>query len=423
MADASSLSPALRAHDVHQGLHAADIDRGGGLIAKELHVTQQVGMAAALATAIKGMEVVSEASVLRVIAGEQLDIPPLAFDSIVELLFSVDFVRNVQRPHGTVETFYETVPEDFTRLYETLDEVWRERNPGEIEQALLATVDDLSWGPRPLDELDLDPDAVEPVLKVGEAAEAVRIAPVAGRNIAYSPFFAYEHPDTVGDSLTNVDVARVREIFASVRGYQGLPVSKSPQSTLLTGLVAAGLVAGPTVERPDGSMESFAVAPYGQPPELLTTRKPILNKALAILAGVRMGEHFGGITSIFNPIALLRALSDGRVIGPHSSARRQYAVLHRLGIVRFQGSRSMASIQLIDNADNREAVRLAIDLAAHGEAILAKEARVTPAQLLLPAGIYRSPVQAIKPARKRYVLPDLVLEELQESLMGQRPID
>lgn len=54
---------ALRAHDVHQGLH--DVDRNVGLVGSELETTQLVGMAAALATTVKpgsGRDVVRSAA-------------------------------------------------------------------------------------------------------------------------------------------------------------------------------------------------------------------------------------------------------------------------------------------------------------------------------------------------------------------------
>jgi hypothetical protein len=309
-------------------------------------------------------------------------------------------------------------------MYETLGEVWEERQPGEIERAVLATVDDLSMGPKPVEDLDVDPDAITSVVALGEAAEAIRIAPVGGRNIAFSPFFAYENPVAVEKSLSAIDLDEVRASFEGVRRYQGLPLSKSEHPNAMTGLVGAGLMAGPRVVRPDGTSEAFAVAPYGVGRDLLTTRKAVLDKALAILASVRMGEHFGGVTSLFNPAALLRALRDGRVVGPHSSSRRQYAVLHRLSIVRIiDGPGSRASVQLVDNADNREAVDLAIDLLRHGEAMASREVHVTASQLLLPRGLYLPPVRGIRPARRKYVFPDIVTEELHGTLLRIPPVD
>ena len=52
----------LRAHDLHQSLQAAGVDRSRGLLDEELEATQKVGMAAAPATGIKGLDVASPES-------------------------------------------------------------------------------------------------------------------------------------------------------------------------------------------------------------------------------------------------------------------------------------------------------------------------------------------------------------------------
>ena len=75
-----------RAHDIHQGLQAAQIDRSSGLVGEELEATQLVGMAAALATGIKGIDYVADAIELKKIASQQYDIPTLEFPLVVELL-------------------------------------------------------------------------------------------------------------------------------------------------------------------------------------------------------------------------------------------------------------------------------------------------------------------------------------------------
>src|SRR5205807_275665 len=97
-------------------------------------------------------------------------------------------------------------------------------------------------------------------------------------------------------------------------------------------------------------------------------------KAMAIVAAVRMGQHDGGITPLRFPRRFLeRLLQPGRVVGDHSSTKRQYSVLWTLGVVRFVGAGDRVGITLIDNEDNRTAVRVAVDLLTFGEAMHAKE--------------------------------------------------
>jgi hypothetical protein len=413
----------LRTHDVHQGLHA--VDRNTGLVGRELERTQIVGMAAAVATAIKGQDVVGNAQDFKTVAAEQLDVDRWAFEPVVELLAELSFVRQLKRGSQGTESFYETVPDDFESLYSTLGEAWEDRGPGELERSLVETVDVLSYGPRPVAALDIDPGAVKTVLELGSSAESIQTVQIREEEVAYSPFFAYERPEAIGEAIEALNVEHVQAVFASLRTYQGAPLSRANDTETLSGLVAAGLVAGPALEAPNGGVETFAIAPYGLPPQLRTLRRPVLDKALAIVAAVRMGEHFGGVTSLRAPVALLqRLLEPEYATAPHTSTRRQYAVLHRLGIVRFVGSGEWRGIQLVDTADNREAVELAINLLAHGEATTAKEPSLKAQEVLLQGGTYRYPIQAVARTRRSgKALPATLVERIFESAMGRQPIE
>ncbi len=397
------LLASLRAHDLHQGLQAADVDRGSGLVGQELEATQTIGMAAALATAIKGLDIVADGSDLRRVANQQLDIPTWAFDKVIRVLEEAEYVRNVDRDSvGHVQRLYETVPEDFGTLYRTLDQVYDDQRPGELERTLIAVIDDLSQGPRWVDELDVDPTAIAPLLEIADAAAAIIVAHTDNRDVAYSPYFAYEHPDDVAQVVSDLDLDQVRRVFAKVRDYQGLPILSDDTGAVANGLVAAGLMAGPGVAGLAGDLQTFAIAPYGLASELLTIRKPVLDKALAIVASVRMGQHFGGLTHLRNPHAFLAALTiKDRWVGAHESTPRQYAALCDLGIVRLDARPFRPAIQLIDTRDNQEAIGLARDLLVHGEAMTLK----APSVKGIEAALYRSPIQTVRPARRRKPLP------------------
>lgn len=419
--DISSALRGLRAHDVHQGLR--EVDRNVGQVGKELKNTQLIGMAAALAATIKGQDVVGDAQALETVAAEQLDIDRWAFPRVVKVLQDVDFVRGVVESGGDIRSFLETVPESFERLYGTLGDVWTSRNPGEIEKSLVGSVEILSHGPMLTDDLDIDPAALSVVLQVGRDAEAIRTVEAGEQIIAYSPFFAYEHPERIGETLKNSKVEDVRRAFAGIRAHQGMPNSRDPNSAMTTGLIEAGLVAGPAVERPDGNIETFAVAPYGWTQKMLTIQRPIVDKALAIVAAVRTGQYFGGRTALTHPEYLLQALLDNRATKGHSSTRRQYAVLRRLGIIQFVRDGTLYGIQLIDNADNRGAVKLAMELISTGEALSSKEAPLEAQDALVTQGNYLAPIQTPRQARKRHRLDDKLVQDLYESAMGRHPID
>ncbi len=110
----------LRTHDVHQGLVESPADRATGVLATELDTTQLVGMAAALATWLKGQNVVADAQKLRYVADQQLGISPFVFDAVVGLLEELGFVWQVERPGGRIRSFNESV-----RLLGTFRRPWR----------------------------------------------------------------------------------------------------------------------------------------------------------------------------------------------------------------------------------------------------------------------------------------------------------
>ncbi len=391
-------------------------------MASELEVTQLVGMAAAVAAWIKGHDVIADAQAFKLVAAEQLDVLPFAFDRVIEVLAELDFVRNVQTSGHRITSFYETVPEDYERMYGQLGQSWRAQGPTEVEASLLGVVDDLSNGPKPVDVLDVDMSALDDVLHIGEEAEAIQIVTVEHRRVAYSPFFAYEKPQAIGDALSEIGLEQVAAAFAEVKGFQGTPLSTSSDGAVLSSLVAAGLMAGPSLERPDSSREFFAVAPYGLGADVLSIRRPLLEKALAILAAVRMGQHFGGVTKLQSPVALLNALlQSDRVVAWHTSTIRQYAVLQRLGIVRFVSSGGRSGIQLIDTEDNKLAVRLALDLVGEGEATTTKGAPSGLEQALLTPGHYRTQIQGIRQAKRRPLFDPADLAAMVEATMGWRP--
>jgi hypothetical protein len=410
----------LRAHDVHQGLQVSKLDRGSGVLGRELFTTQEIGMAAALASWIKGQDVLDVES-LRVFAANQLDISPFAFDRIVEILADLELVRNVEIAGHRVKSFFESVPPRHDAMYTRLGEKWSEQQPTEIETSLLRSVEQLSRGPAAVEELDVDPAARTTVLDVGSRAEAIRIINVGGRDIAYSPFFSIEQPSAVETALLELDLVEIQAAIKAVRDHQGMPVSVATSGSTLSKLVGAGLVAGPALKRADGSSETFAVAPYGLSPELRSIRRPILDKAQAMVAAMRMGEHFGTVTKLRYPALVLYRLLGGSVAAVHSDTPRQWAMLHRLGVVEFIPHGSLKGIRLVQDkhGDNDAAVRIAIDLLEHGEATDTKELHPADARSLLVEGRYLSSIQGVREARLRDELGDEETARIIDTLMGR----
>jgi hypothetical protein len=412
----------LRCQDVHAGLH--DIDPNSPRLV-DLEHTRIVGMAGSVAALIRGRNVIEDAQPLKRIAAAELDVDPLAFDRVIEVLAESDLVRGVARKGGRIRSFTESVPYH-QNLYDRLGEVWRDAEPTETESGVLHAVHALAQGPIPEEQLaeaaEVDPKAYRPVIEIATDADLVKRLTTPDGNIAYSPFFAFENPEALVEVLSTHGPDRMQQEFAEVRAYQGLPVDEG-NYPLLSEAVARGLLTAPSVQRPDGIEQPFACAPYTIDRELLTVRKPILDKALRILSCIRCGEHFGGATAIRRPDLILDKLLDesrGHSLSAHSSARRQYQTLFRGGIIEFVPSGNWVEPRLIATEDNLAAVRLARELLLYGEPIEPRAGDEDAARRLLATNEpYRTPLQTVQRRRERKQLSDKEFSKAMDALMGR----
>jgi hypothetical protein len=126
--------------------------------------------------------------------------------------------------------------------------------------------------------------------------------------------------------------------------------------------------------------------------------KGLLEKARAILACVRYGQHFASITRIADPLLILGALKTRKRIGAHSEILKQYALLHKLGVGRISPDRSSPSrytFHLIDTPENMKALEMAVQYLTIREPSRADSKLDSAKQLLLPgiAGAYGTPAK------------------------------
>ena len=253
-----------------------------------------VGMAATLAGLIRGLDVVKNADALKQVAAHQLDVDLLAFNDVIGVLEQAGFVEGVQRRGNKIESFTESVPY-YDDLYAKLGESWTERQPTDLEQQVLLVVDGLAASPIPLEELGsrlgLDAADLPLLLEVGDKSGLVRHVDTSDGAIGYSPFFGFENPILLGELVAEHGSDRLAEEFDAVRHEQGLAIDLD-KYPLLTAAVSGGLLMAPSVDRPDGIAQAFAALPYISDQSLLTARKPVLDKALAVLACLRCAEHY-----------------------------------------------------------------------------------------------------------------------------------
>lgn len=175
------------------------------------------------------------------------------FPAVVEILDAAGFVHTVERKGGKIVAFVEAVP-FHQDLYETLGQVWSDRSPTEIEQEMVATIHRLAAGPVPTEEiadvLNLNRADVPHLLDLAREADLVKGVLTVDGEILYSPFMGFEHPEAIGEVLSNHGPDQFQEELDRLRSYQGMPVDQVAYPAV-SDAVARGLITAPSVERPD----------------------------------------------------------------------------------------------------------------------------------------------------------------------------
>lgn len=386
--------------------------------------TRLIGMAASLATTIRGQDVVHDATALEKIAADQLDVDVFAFPKIISILEESGWIDDVKRKGDKVLSFTESIP-FHESIYEGLGDSWTSRDPDEFEQSYVAIIDRLAVGPLPEEDLSAKlgigkTDSAR-LLSLATDSDMVKSIATTDGSVLYSPFFFFGNADELGVVLENYGPGQLQEELGRVKKYQGLPVDES-SAPAVTDAIRRGLIIAPSVEDPQHLERSFACLPYSVDRSYLHAKRSILEKALAVVACIRCGEHFGGATSIHSPLALLDALLDpNRTIKPHSSATRQYQTLFRLQVIDFDYHGMWAAPKLIRTSDNVEALTLARDLIAYGEPLASRTKSADEAQaLLLNQSRYKSPIETVHAKRKTKVhLSDRDYAAAIRAVMGQ----
>jgi hypothetical protein len=413
----------LRCQDVNAGLR--NIDQSSAILGN-LAETRRVGMAAGVAALVRGRDVIDDAQNLQAIAADQLDVDFFAFNSVIETLEDSGLISDVRRNGRKVTSFTETVP-FYSDLYGSLGESWRSAGPTELEQQVVLLVDRLARNPVALDEIvdELGLDSVEfpEILEVSERSNLIKSIDVDGDKILYSPFLGFEHPMLIADVVREHGTSELADAFEAIRNEQGLPVSIAGK--VVADAVSRGLLMAPSVELPSGQFEAFATLPYAIDQELLRDQKPVMEKALAVIACLRTAQHFGGYSSLDRG-ALVHAINKLLTVGtlaPHSSSERQYRLLNRVGLIKL-GPDNVAwgtwvTPTLIDTPDNRAALTLAKELLTYGESVSSRvpnQAEI--GKLLDSADPYGAPIKTVARYKDKQRMKDKAWQKAIDKLMG-----
>jgi hypothetical protein len=363
-------------------------------------------MAADLAALVRDRALIDDMASLEAVAAAELDIPSTSFDSVVGLLEEADLVE-VTRSGSDVTGLTSEVPY-YRDLYETLGNAWRDRHPSQLEEEMVAVVDRLAQGPLPSESLvsDVGIDAadVDRVLTLGTEAQLIKTSSGTEGTILYSPFTAFENPALLSELMDKHGSGQLADEFAVLREHQGLPVTED-QYPMLYDAIGRGLLLAPSVKLPgEVGEQRFATLPYTVDRKLLIGEKPVLDKALAVIACVRCGEHFGGHTNLRSAALAVNALLRDGALSPNSSHERQYRLMRDKGIIAYgpdpmPGGKWVVPT-LIDTPDNRQALNIALDLLTRGEAFSGRDAEVARDVLATDAR-YLNPMKTVKKTKPR----------------------
>ena len=410
----------LRCQDVNAGVRNFDATSP---ILTPMKKTRLVGMAADLAALVRGRELISDMGALESVAAAELDIPSTSFDAVLTLLEEARLV-DLTHDRGEITGLTSEVPQ-YRDLYTILAGIWRARHPSQLEEEVVAVVDQLARGPVAAESLvtvvGVEHSDVDRILQLGTEAELIKAVSGVDGTILYSPYTAFENPKLLADLAEKHGGDRLLAEFQAIRERQGLAVTSSDYP-MLYDAIGRGLILAPAVELPGGAGEQpFATLPYTLDRGLLIGEKPILDKALAAIACVRCGEQFGGYTSLSDPVFAINALLRYGELNPNSSSRRQYRLMRNKGIIAYGPDKeswgSWVTPTLIDTPDNRRALEIARDLLMLGESMSGRDAQ-TARDLLSTDARYLTPMKTVKSTKPKLIHKESEYARVIAAVMG-----
>lgn len=363
-------------------------------------------MAAKLAVNIRGLDVISNIQQLRVVA-DQLGIDGPNLQAVLGILQEVDLIT-VEKTGVKIIKIRERIPY-FSNAYSVLGEYWQGQDATEIEEATLQILRRLSKSPRSLEEIKVDlglgDEEMGVIQQVGEEGCFLKTYEIGGGKIVYSPLFWDENPVALFNVLKAHKLATVVETLERVKDYQGLPIDPGKEP-LLEEAAIAGVLPAPAVTSVGGT-KLFAFTPYAGTVPVKNEENQVLDKARAVLACVRYGQHFAGASRVKWPRAILEAFLDsarGRKLKAHTEHKHQYSLLafkQIVNIVPTHLGSEWHTVELIDTPDNIKAVRIALDLLEFGEQVTGKSLDDETKRLLTFKGEYVEPLRALKQTKRQ----------------------
>jgi hypothetical protein len=405
-----------RLQEINEGL----VSQSGGLVEAHFRKSKRSGAAARLCNVLRGQDIIDNYEMLAAAAGE-LGIPADTLDRALNELEEIGYVT-LHKSSGDIRKVEERIPL-LSDSYDLIGQKWLDNKPSDIERVAVDILDDLLIAPQRERDLkkkyNLNTDDFAIVSDVGAGGSFYKTytSPVDGSTISFSPLYHDENPGAFLKLFDRFPDSDVSKTLRSIREYQGMPL-ETITDPILVEAIRTGCIPTPSVDSSAGK-KHFAFTPVTGVGQL---EKSLLEKARAIVACVRYGQHYAGVTRIKFPLLILERLRTNKRLGAHSEILKQYALLHKLGVGRITPNRLLRdryNFDLIDTPENLRALDLAIQYLAIKE-VTKSDPKIDEARQLLLPGIYGSATKTRMSLRnvKTTKMSDKSVNQLNHLLIG-----
>jgi hypothetical protein len=365
---------AARCHEIQVGLSKLEVPHFDTL--------PFIGMCVRLALHLQGLPPVPYEQV-RLVASYFLDIPPTSVKRVVLALAEIEFVK-LAKTGATITTVVPDIPY-YVGLYKRIGEFANAEGFNELEKLTLDVVQRLSVAPQNLDAIrgqtNAEKRALDTVFSIGEQGGYARVMRARGKDIAISPTYFSENAESFAQAVAKTGATSVKELLAALQQHQGVPLSEVTRTTELAGkklsldqitllqtLAGEGAIRPPSIRTSHSGENYFLFTPTPHGAAMSPTKRPIFEKAMALVSAVRQGQYLAKEYRIRSPYALISAFADKKYLNPNSEAFEQYKNVVHMGVARLSKNSfsNKATLQLIDTPENNEALAMAKSLVASG---------------------------------------------------------
>lgn len=365
---------AARCHEIQVGLSQLEVPHFDTL--------PFIGMCVRLALHLQGLPPIPYEQV-RIVASCFLDIPPTSVKRVIMALADIEFLR-LSKTGGTINTVVPDIPY-YTGLYKRIGEFANNEGFNELEKLTLDVVQRLATSPQNLDTIrnqtNAENSALNTVFDIGTQGGYARIMRARGKDIAISPTYFSENAENFAQAVAKTGATSVKDVLDALQQHQGVPLSEVTRTSELAGkrlspdqiillqtLAGDGAVRPPSIRTSHSGENFFLFTPTPDGGAMSPTKRPIFEKAMAIVSSVRQGQYLAKEYRIKYPRALISSFAEKKHLKPNSEALEQYKNIVHMGVARLSrnSSSSQATLQLIDTLENNEALAMAKSLIISG---------------------------------------------------------